>query len=756
MQKLIHTIILALSLVDWSVAQSRSISGHVRDTNGDAIVSASVTIDSGVTRRSTTTDNAGYFQFTDIGPGEARIRVSASGFSIYDAAITDAEMNIVLSVSSIVDTITVTRTESRLSDTPQSIVVIRADEIHNDPAPTLDDKLRQIPGFTLFRRSGSRTANPTSQGVSLRGTGGSGASRAAVMVDGFPLNDAFGGWVYWGRVPVESIHSVEVLRGSAGEVSGSSAIGGVIALTSRRPGEKSVLDLDASYASQDTALGSIFSATSLHRWKASLSAEAFHTDGFVAVARNERGRIDTRSGVSRRGVVPFLQYEPNKNVSAFLTGEYFQENRTNGTPLQNNVTKVISPRVGADFTAKKLGTLSFRGWYLTQLYHQSFSSIAADRNSETITRLQVVPSRSTGASLQWTRGFSKKASIFAGSEFRIVSGSSDEIAFIAGRSTSLVNAGGRELTFGIFAGGSYFPTERLILSSGARIDRWREYSGYSDTRPINGNGVTRTTFPERDETAVSPRLSALFRVNKNLSLTGTFSRGFRQPTLNELYRSFRVGNVLTLANQNLQAERAATFEGGLLASLFSDRVYLRAVAFCVGLDQPVANVTLSIAPSLITRQRQNLGSTRSCGLEIDSDLRVRKDLTFSGGYLFADARVREFPTDNSLESLRVPQVPRQQLTFQARYSNSKIATLSLQLRAAGSQFDDDQNLFRLAGFATLDLFASRRLSTRFDVFIAAENLFDSKVEAGRTPVLTLTNPRTIRLGLRLHLSRSGN
>ena len=65
----------------------------------------------------------------------------------------------------------------------------------------LDDVLRQIPGFTLFRRSGSRTANPTAQGPSLRGIGGSGASRALVLADGVPLNDPFGGWVAWGRVP---------------------------------------------------------------------------------------------------------------------------------------------------------------------------------------------------------------------------------------------------------------------------------------------------------------------------------------------------------------------------------------------------------------------------------------------------------------------------------------------------------------------------------------------------------------------------
>ena len=91
-----------------------------------------------------------------------------------------------------------------------------------------DDILRQVPGFSLFRRTTSRAANPTTQGVSLRGLGASGASRALVLSDGFPLNDPFGGWVYWDRAPRESIGSIEVASGGASHLYGSDALGGVI------------------------------------------------------------------------------------------------------------------------------------------------------------------------------------------------------------------------------------------------------------------------------------------------------------------------------------------------------------------------------------------------------------------------------------------------------------------------------------------------------------------------------------------------
>src|SRR5260370_18656107 len=89
---------------------------------------------------------------------------------------------------------------------------------------TLDDLLRQVPGFSLFRRSTSRVANPTTQGVSLRGLGASGPSRALVLEDGIPVVDPFGGWVYWDRIPRAELSSDEVFRGGSSSLYGSNAL----------------------------------------------------------------------------------------------------------------------------------------------------------------------------------------------------------------------------------------------------------------------------------------------------------------------------------------------------------------------------------------------------------------------------------------------------------------------------------------------------------------------------------------------------
>src|SRR5688572_27188828 len=132
-------------------------------------------------------------------------------------------------------TVTASKGERISTEAATSVSVIDADVVRTSPSRAVDDLLRQVPGFSLLRRTGSVAAHPTSQGVSMRGVGASGASRTLVMADGIPVNDPFGTWVYWNRVPKLSIDSIEVMRGGASDLYGSSALGGVIHMRTRRP-----------------------------------------------------------------------------------------------------------------------------------------------------------------------------------------------------------------------------------------------------------------------------------------------------------------------------------------------------------------------------------------------------------------------------------------------------------------------------------------------------------------------------------------
>jgi outer membrane receptor protein involved in Fe transport len=234
------------------------------------------------------------------------------------------------------------------------------------------------------------------------------------------------------------------------------------------------------------------------------------------------------------------------------------------------------------------------------------------------------------------------------------------------------------------------------------------------------------------------------QATEKFSIRAVASRSFRSPTLNELYRGFRVGNVVTNANADLRAERATNFEAGAAYRFRNSSI--RVTGFMTSIERAVANVTLSLTPSLITRQRQNAGETRTTGFEADVST-VLGPVELNVGYLLADSRLTAFPSNPTLVDRFIPQVPRHQVTFQARYP-IRSWTLSLQGRAASQQFDDDLNQFSLEPYFQLDTFASRRLGEKLSIFAAIENAFNSRYSTGRTPIRTVSSSISFRAGVR--------
>ena len=743
-----------------SAFQLTRIEGIVKDQTGAPVSSAEVILTTKDRSSKQITDSEGRFAFESVQGNTGTIVVHATGFDTVEKRWNAADkastsLDIILLPAPLSSQITVTaeRTETRVSDTAASVALLSSEDLTTTAALTVDDALRQIPGFSLLRRSGSRTANPTSQGVSFRGVGPSGASRAVVLADGIPLNDPFGGWVYWGRVPRAAISRIEVVQGGASSLYGTDALGGVVNLITREPRD-AALSFEASYGNQQTPDVSFFTGGSLFQWAARLSAEAFHTDGYVLVDEAERGKVDTKAGAEHTTIDLTLERLISDKGRIFVRGSIFGESRENGTPLQTNNTYIRQVSVGSDLHSARAGSFNARAFALTEIYNQDFSSIAADRNSEALTRSQRVPAQQVGFSAQWSRAAGSFQTFVAGVDFREVRGASDELGFTAGKLTLGAGAGGRERTVGVFAEDIIRITPRWLLTLGARGDHWRNYDALSTSRPLPAQTpVTVMKFPERTENAFSPRVALMHKLTENVSVRVSGYRAFRAPTLNELYRSFRVGNVLTQANVNLRAERLTGGEAGISASAFEKRLNIRGTFFWSEIVRPVANVTLSVTPALITRQRQNLGRTRSRGLDIEGEARITSTVSVSGGYQFLDATVVRFPANTALEGLFIPQVPRHILSFQARYSNPRVLTFAIQGRAGSTQFDDDQNLFALDPYFTLDALASRSLGKGVEAFGAFENLTGERYDIGRTPVRTIGPPLLARIGVRFQLGK---
>lgn len=759
-------VLLLMGLTVWSAAlaqaqtppaTSLNVTGRVVDTAGASVKGATVELLAPPASTTTTTTDA-EGRFTLSAPrGTIELQVRATGFTTFKQRLPltaqTQPLLITLEAATLSETLTITpaRAALRLEDAPASISLLGERDVQNAAAQTTDDLLRQVPGFSLFRRTSSLVANPTTGGVSLRGAGASGASRTLVLQDGVPLNDAFGGWVYWDRVPRTALERIEVVRGGSSDLYGSDALSGVINLLTRQPVTRHV-KLETSFGNRATREVSFFASDKWKQFGAALSGEFLHTNGYYLLAPNVRGTADTPAASEHRVLHLRLQNDFSERSYVFARGTLFAEDRDNGTVQQFNDTANESLAVGG-----RLQTGDGSVWELTlfgnqQRYHQSFTAVAANRNSETLSRLQFVPARDAGLSFNWSRLNWRKHLLVAGVDVRGVRGTSDETVFANNRATSLVSAGGRQRRAGGFLQGIFQLNSKLSLTASGRYDDWLNSSAASVTRTLATGAVAPRFFAPRSENAFSPRLALSYAVTESVTLHAAGYRAFRAPTLNELYRSFRVGDTLTQANDQLTAERLTGGEAGL-AFHAGQRARFRATGFWTETRNPVSNFTLSATPTLITRERRNLGRTRARGLEAEAAFQPARYWELTAGYLLVDATVRRAPQDARLVGLQLPQVARHQFTLQTAYRHPRFVTAAVQFRALGRQFDDDQNLLPLSSFAIVDATVARAILPRLEAFFAVQNLLNERFIVGRTPLETLGMPRLWRGGLRLRLEK---
>ncbi len=640
-----------------------------------------------------------------------------------------------------------------VTDAASSVDTLQGASLLAPPAFALDDVLHQVAGFQLFRRTSSWTANPTSQGVSLRGLGSTAASRTLVVSDQVPFNDPFGGWVHWSEIPIPATSAVVVLRGGAADLYGSSAIGGVIDVVPVRAaaGPRSFLvSGDAFGASEDTALADMVVTAATPRLGLLAAGSTLVTGGYIPTAPALRGAVDVASNVnSRVGRLELRTATPDASRSAFVRGNVLAESRQNGTPLQTNGTNLWRYGAGGDIAgAASAGLLRVFG--ARETYRQSFSAIAANRNSEMLTRIQQVPLDEVGLVAQVTHRFGGAVTGALGVDVRDIRATDAETAMGNGVSGVTTSTSAHQRAVGGYADAIWQPGA-WSFSGSIRVDSFRTFAG----RSIVSSTQAVTLKPELAELFAGPRLGVVRKLPHNVLLSGTVFRAFRGPTLNELYRTSQVGQQTTLANASLLAERATGFEFGLEGSARAGRV--RASYFWTEVNRPVSAVSIAQTVSSQTLQRENLGQIRSRGLSLEGQSAAWHGADVGFGYQLAVATVTRFtppaPVQPDITGRWLPEVPRQAVSGNGNIVIRHIATLHAFATYNGRQYDDSANLFLLHPFARIDVSVERPLTHGLTVFGACQNLLNRQIDAGRTPILTLASPRVVQGGIRFRLSQ---
>lgn len=739
--------LMAFAASSNAMAQTNTVSGTVRDATGAAITGAQVQLQAGSFSATTKTDYRGHFSFSQVPATQGTVVVTAQGMKTVTQQWTGTSpsMAFTLQPKSMMQqvVVTATRTETRLADTPSSVILLTRKALQTTPNLMLDDKLRQIPGFGTFRGSSSRTANPTTEGVSLRGLGSSGASRALILEDGIPMNDPFGGWIYWDRIPNESIASVQVDQEGASSLYGSDALGGVIQILTRQPPPPAV-SLELTYGNQNSPDFSFWGGDTYKGWDVSLGSELFRTNGYYLVPKSYRGSVDTKANVKFATTNLSIGRQIGKHDYVFARGWYFNEARNNGTVAQVNSTKLGQGALGADLDFGKAGTVSLRFYGDFQHYYQTFSAVAANRNSEFVVVRQTVPSQGVGGSATWTRSLGSRQTLVAGFDDHEEMGRSDEIT-----PSAVLSTGGRQRTTGVFGEDMIQVTPTWLLGLSARYDHWRNFDA-SDIVTPNATGITFTKpYPDESYNVFNPRLTLVHQLTSTISWSASVYRAFRAPTLNELYRGYRVGSVTTNANANLHAERLTGGQTGIAVQGFNGHMFVRGTFFYNVVIGPIANVQLSP----ILAQRQNLGRTRVPGYDINATAEVNDHLNFSAGYQYVYATVTSAPAQPALVGTWVTLVPHNTFTFQANYSNPKLVNFSVDGRFIGKEFDTTG--YPLSHYFVLGGMVSRPIGRGVSLFAAADNLFNDQyyIEAPTpTSPPQLGLPFTARVGVRYNFT----
>ena len=660
-------------------------------------------------------------------------------------------------------TVIAQRHTGNIEDSPYSFEILEKADLEFAPQRRMDDALRAIPGFSLFRRSSSRVAHPTTQGVSLRNIGPNGAGRTLVVLDGVPMNDPFGGWVYWNRLPVGRIERVEILRGGGAGVWGNTALGGTIRLYSERVND-SKLRLEATIGDHGTAEG-IFSAQDSFPWgDAFLTGGVFTTDGYPIVRADQRGAVDRDAYSEAEFMEGGVRVKWGENRTFFTRLSYFNEERGNGTSLAVNATEGYELSAGFK-QAISGGKTSLEAiiYYQNRDFSSFFSAVAADRSSELPALDQFhVPAEAWGGSVLGNFPLGEHHRMLIGADARRVSGETNEQFFFNGSSFNFQReAGGEQTLWGFFMEDVWTPRADVIMSASVRVDNWISDNGFRLRTDLISNEVVRNEqFSPRDAWVGNGRVGLAYQFNEQIRVRGHLATGFRAPTLNELYRPFRVGSDITEANAALEPERLYGGEIGL--EWQSSEFYgVNLIYFDNRLDDAIANVTLAQGPGVIEpcgfvpgggscRQRRNLDKARIRGFEVEANLSIGEQWKVKGWYLYSDARILDSLDDPGLGGNRLAQSPEHSASFTMSWQPTSNWRNSFQLRYVSRQFENDANSLELDAFAVFDWSVTLRLDESRQVFLSIENVTDTEFETGLASngIVSIGAPRLISVGFR--------
>ncbi|OJW66406.1 MAG: TonB-dependent receptor [Sphingomonadales bacterium 63-6] len=606
--------------------------------------------------------------------------------------------------------------EATPSTIAYSTVVVDQAQLTSTASGRIEDALSNVAGFQQFRRSDSRSSNPTAQGVTLRALGGNASSRALVLLDGVPMLDPFFGHVPLSALSPNQLEMIRVTRGGGSGPFGAGALAGTVELEGIDASDLGLVRAEALVNDRgDTEVeGSL--APEWGSGLAVVSGRWDRGDGFWTTPKDQRVPASVPASYESWSANARVVQQINPDISLQIRGLAFEDNRTFRFAGADNATK------GQDISVRLVGRGEWQFDVLGYGQWRNFSNVVISSSTYKKTLDQAdTPASGFGAKLEVRPPVGGGHTLRIGADFRQSDGDLSEYRYLAsGAGNGSRYAGGTNSDLGLFVEDDY-TLGPILVTGGVRADRWSIRDGYHRNLNATGGVIEDSAYADRSGWDFSWRVGATADLARGVRARAAAYTGLRLPTLNELYRPFVVFPVTTYANADLKNERLEGYEVGLDATA-AKGVDFSLTLFTNRVENAIANVTLSGTD----RQRQNVDAVKSTGVELAATL-GSGPVRFQGTLAYTDAKMKGSGVSAALNGNRPAQTPDFAASATVSWEPKKDWRIAATLRYVADQFEGDDETDVLPAATTVDLFAQVPVVEKFSLVMRVENLFDEKI-----------------------------
>lgn len=623
--------------------------------------------------------------------------------------------------------VSASRTESKARNLPQSISIISAKEIIVSPYNNIEDIIRSIPGLYNFRHASLHTNGIVSP-IEMRGVG---QNRILILVDGVPQNSNFNNsiaWVAWGHIPKEAIERIEVIRGASSALYGSEGLGGVINIITKNPKETRKSGISAKAGNATTYGGNAFYSQKFGKFGVLASGGYENTDGFYMIDNPEE--YNTLRYREKGQLFGKLTYDFSKKSKLGLSALYFNQDAGQGREFFSQELQL--DQYSLDYSHLFNGIKLEGKAFINRANKTAYQDNAADNYTSLFREEHFNNIYHTGVDIQ--------GSLFKWQNIKMVLGGSYSQAYLnynedyPGSDRDGGSKGKQQFFSPFFLTDIKLFNDKVFVNLGLRYDNIQTSEGANwDTQASAGKQAYDTLYNKQTRESFSPKAGITWHLSPKTIFRTSIGKGFRAPSLFELYKVHvrGGGTYYRNANPELNPEHILSWDIG--AEHFVSDKFRVSVSYYQSLATDYIGDRLMDSAKFSggTKTRyeyelDNISEVKIHGIELEANWEPIQYFSVKGNYTYNISKIENDEENQSLEGNYLPNDPRHKIHFGLNYANPEIVNVFVGANAFAKIYYDNENTLEKDKYFTLDASVSRTFMNKLTIFANAENILNNE------------------------------